>query len=69
MSLQGRLKTFHDKGDSGQPVGIFARSVDQDWRSSKLERGWPIACAIASIEWSKVLAKPICSLSLSDKCE
>jgi hypothetical protein len=20
MSLQGRLKTFHDKGDSGQPV-------------------------------------------------
>ena len=31
--------------------------------------GRPIALAIAPIEWPTALARPICSLSSSDKCE
>jgi hypothetical protein len=55
------------------PKGCFisAEAVERVVRQigETVDFGRPIALAIAPIEWPTALARPICSLSSSDKCE
>src|SRR4029077_15525145 len=48
-----------------RPLGSLLRESSRQ----TVDFGRPIAWAIAPIEWPKALARPICSLSSSDKCE
>ena len=63
--------------EDGRCIGIEHERGTFDARRDLLQQieplaadfGRPIAWAIAPIEWPKASARPICSLSSSDKCE